>query len=141
MRTVGSVLFASIMALAATACVATHSSVSRAGRPHETTEPATSSSFVGVVPTTAELLAPPRQPATCSDVAVGPVSFSDPRFDRVTEISNQLKARGVVGFYVGLGASCGVTVVAGDLPVDIVDWLRALRPPVTLELGQQVRAL
>ena len=145
MRTIVDLLFASVLAMTASACAANPNSADAIGRSHETTESVTSASAfstsVDVVPTTAEVVARPNQPANCSDLAVGPVSLSDPRFERVTEISNQLKAYGVSGFYVGAGASCDVSVTAGDLPPDIVEWLRSLQPTITLELGHEVRPL
>lgn len=143
MRMGGHVVFAAAIALTATACASRLFSTDTTSRGPEPTESVMSSpsSSVDVVSTTAGSLPVPIQPANCSDLALGPVSLSDPRFDRVTEISNRLKAYGVSGFYVGAGASCDVTVTAGDLPPDIVEWLRSLRPPITLELGREIRTL
>lgn len=139
MRTVINVLFTCVIAMAATACASRFPSADTTRPPQTTTPAATSSSSVSR--TTAEPSNPPNQLANCSNAASGPVFPSDSRFDRVTEVSNQLKGLGASGFYVGLGTACEVIVIAGDLPPDVVEWLRSLRPSVTLELGQQVRSL
>ena len=65
--------------MTASACAANPNSADAIGRSHETTESVTSASAsstsVDVVPTTAEVVARPNQPANCSDLAVGPVSL------------------------------------------------------------------
>jgi hypothetical protein len=135
-----SALLVPLLALLAISCGVTFRSADRTSGTLATA-PGPTVPSEPTVTSTANLPLPSGEASDCDDLASGTVSLADPRLDRVNQISNRLKEFGASGFSVGVGASCVVTVTAGELRPEILEWLGSLRPAVKLELGQPVRAL